>query len=165
MDAFSNVCDKLGVPIADEKTMDLCTKIEILRLTIDTDELHVKIPDDKIQKIISLLDNFLSKTRVAQKELQSLTGMLTFFTRALPSGRAFSRRLYASLNKVQKSHHFIRLNGGMKKDLQILKTFLNNYNGCSYIRELYWISNSDFQLFTDSAGGHTLGCASYLHGA
>jgi hypothetical protein len=53
----------------------------------------------------------------------------------------------------------------MKKDLQILKTFLNNYNGCSYIRELYWISNSDFQLFTNSAGGHTLGCASYLHGA
>jgi hypothetical protein len=73
----------LGVPIADEKTMDLCTKIEILWLTIDTDELHVKIPDDKIQKLISLLDNFLSKTRVAQKELQSLTGMLAFFTRYL----------------------------------------------------------------------------------
>jgi hypothetical protein len=71
MDTFSNVCNKLGVPIADGKTMDLCTKIEILGLTIDTDELLVKIPDDKIQKLISLLDNFLSKTRVAQKELQS----------------------------------------------------------------------------------------------
>ena len=52
----------------------------------------------------------------------------------------------------------------MKKDLQIWKTFLNNYNGCSYIHELNWISNFDLQLFTDSAGGKTLGCASYLHG-
>ena len=41
VDAFSNVYNKLGVPIADEKTMDLCTKIEILGLTKDTDELHV----------------------------------------------------------------------------------------------------------------------------
>ena len=38
----------------------------------------------------------------------------------------------------------------MKKDLQIWKTFLNNYNGCSNIQELNWISNSDLQLFTDS---------------
>jgi len=35
----------------------------------------------------------------------------------------------------------------------------------SYIQELNWISNSDLQLFTDCAGGKTLGCASYLHGA
>jgi hypothetical protein len=41
----------------------------------------------------------------------------------LPPGRAFSRRLCVSINKVQKSHHFIRLTGGMKKDLQIWKAF------------------------------------------
>jgi hypothetical protein len=58
---FSNVCNKLGVPIADEKPMDPCTKIEMLGLKIETDELLVKIPDDKIQKLISLLDNFLVK--------------------------------------------------------------------------------------------------------
>lgn len=52
MDAFSNVCSKLGVPIADEKTMGPCKEINILGFTIDTDEMLVKIPDDKIQKII-----------------------------------------------------------------------------------------------------------------
>ena len=52
----------------------------------------------------------------------------------------------------------------MKKDLQIWNIFLSNYNGCSYIQELNWISNSNLQLFTDSGGGKTLGCASYLHG-
>ena len=53
----------------------------------------------------------------------------------------------------------------MKQDLQIWKSFLNNYNGCSYIQELNQISNSDLQLFTDRAGGKTLGCASYPDGA
>ena len=43
MDAFSNVCNKLGVPIADEKPMGPCTNIDILGLTIYTDELLVKI--------------------------------------------------------------------------------------------------------------------------
>ena len=57
---FSNVCNQLGVPIADEKPVGPCTKIDILGLTIDTDELLVKVPDDKIQKLISLLYNFLS---------------------------------------------------------------------------------------------------------
>jgi hypothetical protein len=33
---------------------------------------------------------------------------------------------------------------------------LNNYNGCSYIQELNSMSNSDLQLFTDSAGGKIL---------
>jgi hypothetical protein len=35
MDVFSNVCNKLGVPIADEKTIGPCTKIEILGLTMN----------------------------------------------------------------------------------------------------------------------------------
>jgi hypothetical protein len=52
----------------------------------------------------------------------------------------------------------------MKKDLQIWNVFLSNYNGCSCIQELNWISNSDLQLFTDSGGGKTLACTSYLHG-
>jgi hypothetical protein len=32
-----------------------------------------------------------------------------------------------------------------------LEGILNNNNGCSYIQELNWISNSDLQLFTDTA--------------
>jgi hypothetical protein len=68
--------------------------------------------------------------------------MLAFFTRALPSGCAFSRRLYALSYKNIKT----KLTGGMKKDLQIWKAFLNNYNGCSYIREL----KIGFQIMTSS---------------
>ena len=86
--------------------------------------------------------------------------MLALRARALSSGRAFSRQLYVKRYKISLN----KINWIMKKDLQILKTFWNNYNGCSYIQELNWISNFDLQIFTDSAGGKTVGCASYLRG-
>ena len=35
-----------------KKTVGPCKKIEFLGLTIDTDEMLVKIPGDKIQKLI-----------------------------------------------------------------------------------------------------------------
>jgi len=54
MTAFANVCLRLGVPIADEKTVGPCTNIEYLGLTIDSDELLVKIPQDKIKKLRSV---------------------------------------------------------------------------------------------------------------
>jgi hypothetical protein len=102
MDVFSNVCNKLGVPIADEKTIGPCKKIEILGLTMNC---LLKFQMTKFKNVF--LCYFHSKKRVIQIELQSLTGMLAFCTRALPSARAFSRRLYGSLNKVHKSYYLI----------------------------------------------------------
>ena len=58
IDAFSNVCNKLGVSIADKK-MYPCAKIDILGLTIDTDELLFIFQLTKN----SLLDNLLSRKR------------------------------------------------------------------------------------------------------
>jgi hypothetical protein len=89
MTAFANVCLRLWVPIADEKTVGPCTNIEYLGLTIDSDELLVKIPQDKIEKLQDQLTSVLSKRKVTLKEMQSLTGSLAFCTRALPSGRTF----------------------------------------------------------------------------
>ena len=164
MEAFSKVCSRLGVPIAEEKTVGPCTNIEFLGLTIDTLELMIKIPDDKVEKLLNLLNTIIVKKKITRKELESLTGMLAFCTRALPSGRAFSRRLYASLSKVKKPHYLIRVTTGMRDDLEIWKSFLKNFNGICYIQDSNWISNSDLQLFTDSAGGKSLGCAAYLNG-
>ena len=89
MTAFANVCLRLGLPIADEKTVGPCTNIEYLGLTIDSDELLVKIPQDKIEKLQDQLTTVLSNRKVTLKEMQSLIGSLAFCTRVLPSCRTF----------------------------------------------------------------------------
>lgn len=161
MTAFANVCLRLGVPIADEKTVGPCTNIEYLGLTIDSDELLVTIPQDKINKLQDQLTSVLSKRKATLKEMQSLTGSLAFCTRALPSGRTFNRRLYGSF----KPHHFIRLTKGIREDLKMWQLFLQEFNGYSYIQDLEWESSSNLHLFTDSAGGKSLGCGAYLDGS
>jgi hypothetical protein len=80
MTAFANVCLRLGLPIADEKTVGPCTNIEYLGLTIDSDELLVKIPQDKIEKLLQdQLTSVLSKRKV--------TICLCWFRVSLPNAK------------------------------------------------------------------------------
>jgi hypothetical protein len=51
MKTFDRVCERLGVPIAKEKTEGPMTKMEYLGLTLDTIEMWVKIPDNKVQEL------------------------------------------------------------------------------------------------------------------
>ena len=147
------------------KTVGHCTNIEYLGLTIDSDELLVKIPQDKIEKLQDQLTSVLSKRKVTLKEMQSLIGSLAFCTRALPSDRTFNRRLYGSFNNASKPHHFIRLTNGIREDPKMWQLFLQEFNGYCYIQDLEWESSSNLHLFTDSAGGKSLWCGAYLDGS
>ena len=49
MTTFINICKKLQVPIADEKTEGPTCVMEYLGLTIDTREMTVKITKKKIK--------------------------------------------------------------------------------------------------------------------
>ena len=162
---FDEICKELGVPIANEKTEGPTTIIEYLGLIIDSQNMMIKIPLDKITKLLELIDFFSSQKKVTLKHMQSLTGCLAFCTKALPSGRAFSRRLYSSLSQAKKPHHFIRVSNGMKKDLLVWKSFLTLFNGHTYIQDFDWVNSPDLELYTDSAGGKQLGCGAFLNGS
>ena len=83
----------------------------------------------------------------------------------MPSARAFIRRMYASMSNVKKPHHRIRLTQGIKEDLRMWQTFLNDFNWVSNMLDVEWVSSAQLQLYTDSAGGSGLGCGCYLDGA
>ena len=160
MSEFKNMCKQLGVPIADEKTEGPVTLMEYLGLSIDTETLTVKIPKEKINELLSKINQAAFSKKITLKQLQSLCGSLAFCSRALPSGRAFSRRLYLATAKAKKPHHFIRITKDVYEDLMMWKLFIENFNGTSYILD-DWISNFDLKLYTDSAGGASRGCGAY----
>ena len=89
---------------------------------------------------------------------------MAFCARALPAGRAFSRRLYIACQRGKKPHHFIRISKDILNDISIWKIFLEYYNGISYILDDEWLSSSVLNLFTDSAGGIGGGCGIYFNG-
>ena len=164
MDTFVKICKQLGVPLADEKTVGPTTFMEYLGLTINTHNMTVQIPDAKLKDLMIQIKAIAFAKKVTLKQLQSLCGILAFCTRAIPAGRAFTRRLYMATSKAKKPHHFIRVTKQMFDDLMVWKLFLENFNGVSYILDDEWLSNSDIQLYTDSAGGEGKGCGCYFNG-
>jgi hypothetical protein len=84
-----NVCDELGVPIAENKTVGPSNIITFLDFIIDTVLMMVRIPEEKLQKLRNLLQPLLYKKKVSLKDLESLTGLMTYFSRGHPIFKGF----------------------------------------------------------------------------
>ncbi|XP_041368574.1 uncharacterized protein LOC121382952 [Gigantopelta aegis] len=164
MSSFQCICQELGVPIANEKTVGPVTTLTFLGLEIDTINRIVRIPANKIVALVSLLQKLITLKKVTLKDLQSLVGALSFFCKAIRAGRAFIRRFYDAMIGVKQSHHFIRINASLRADLLMWLTFLRNFNGQTYFTESTWTGNSVLNLFTDSTGSVELGCGAYFNG-
>ena len=109
MRCFRAMCDRFGIPIADEKTEGPVQVITYLGLEIDSTELQVRVPKEKLRVLLSMLDDFASKSKLTLRQLQSLTGSLNFVCKAIAPGRAFLRRLIDLTRGVHKAHHRIRI--------------------------------------------------------
>jgi hypothetical protein len=57
------------------------------------------------------------------KELQSVSGLMSFCSKAIPSSRAFIQRFYDLMRSVEKLHHRIRLNAEIKEDINVASIF------------------------------------------
>lgn len=163
LDKFKSLCHELGVPIALEKTVEPTTNLIFLGITFDTNDMTMSLPSDKLDKLKSVINSFLSAKKVTLQELQSLIGLLNFACKVVAPGRAFCRRLINATIGISKPHHRIRLNNNIKQDLRIWQIFLQSYNGVSVIRTQFLDSQS-IQLFTDSAGGKNGGFGIYFGG-
>lgn len=141
------------------------TKLIFLGFEIDTLEMIIRIPEAKVNVLRNLIESFLGREKVRLQEMQSLVGMLNFFSKAIRSSRAFIRRMYDAFRGVFKPHHHIRLSVGIKSDLKMWLVFLDHFNGVAYFPDTVWEDSSILQLFTDSAGSGHLGCGGYFRGS
>ena len=81
---FDNLCASLGVPLAVEKEEGPVSKLICLGLRIDTEEIKIYIPEEKICKLKIQLNHALTRNKITLKELQSLAGSLAFCSKAFP---------------------------------------------------------------------------------
>ena len=164
MQQFSLLCKELNIPIATEKTVWPCTCLTYLGYQLNSVTFEIKMPEDKVQHTLRLIEKVLAVKKVTLKEMQSLTGSLAFCAKAMPSARAFIRRMYAAMSGVRQPYHRIRLSKGIKEDLKMWQQFLSKFNGISYMLDDEWVSSTSLKLQTDSAGGAELGCGVYFDG-
>ncbi|MCP3889262.1 MAG: hypothetical protein GY702_10365 [Desulfobulbaceae bacterium] len=154
---FFTLADSLGLPIKKEKTIFPSTSVELHGLLVDTHTMTLSVPPDKVKKALDLIAEIMPCKRVTLRRLQSLAGLLSFFTRALPSARCFIRRIFDLFKGVSIPSHHIRLNSGAKADLKAWQTFLTQFNGTNIITHLHWSDDPDCTVVTDASGSNFAG--------
>ncbi len=159
---FENVCKKLGVPLAHEKSVGPTTKLTYLGLEIDSVRQVVAIPENKLITIKKKVEDALNSTRISVKSLQSVIGSLSFVCKAISPGRAFLRRLIDLTCGNKKANVMIRLSEGAKTDLEMWHIFLQRFNGTTMIPDQAWVDGQDLELYTDASG--EIGFGGYFKG-
>ena len=146
------ILNKLGLEYSIPKTIGPTTCLEYLGITLDTLAMECRLPEDKLQRLSCLVEEFLGKSRCTQHELMSLLGHLAFAARVVPPGRTFMFRLFRAAYSVKRLHHRVYLNKEAKADLAMWAVFLREWNGVSLFIEPNETSSVDLDLFTDASG-------------
>ncbi|MEW8547291.1 MAG: reverse transcriptase domain-containing protein [Candidatus Thiodiazotropha sp.] len=161
---FQACLHELSVPLAEEKTEGPTEVLCFLGLELDSVNMVVRIPGEKLLEVVQKIEMVLVKEKVTLKKMQSLIGSLNFCCRAIIPGRPFCRRLINSICGLTKPHHHLRVNKSIRADLKMWLQFFKSHNGISAFHDRFWVSNEDVELFTDSAAGSDLGFGIYFRG-
>ena len=151
LNSFLQLCSSVGIQVKQEKTVLPSTVIELHGLLVDTVNMEIKLPQDKLSKALNLVSTMYKKKSVTLKELQSLIGLLNFCNKVVSPGRTFLRRLIDLTKGVTLPSHHIRLNNEARADLACWKQFLHNFNGVKLIKKLPWITSRSVKLFSDAS--------------
>ena len=154
-----NTCDRLGIPIAQDKLEGPTTTLSFLGLQFDTVAGDLRLPEEKLGRLRQELSEWLTRKACTKRELQSLIGSLQHAASVVRPGRSFLRRLI-DLMKIAKQPGFkLRLNLSARSDILWWHTFLESWNGISIIP----IHQPQIQLTSDASGSWGCGAFSGTH--
>lgn len=146
LDIFS----RLGIPIASHKTVGPTTCLEYLGITLDTVNMEARLPSEKIDRIVALLNEFKAKKSCTKRELLSLLGHLNFACRVIYPGRSFISYLISLSTTVSELHHHIQLSEECRLDLDMWHKFLREWNGTAFFLNDDVSKAADMHLYTDA---------------
>ena len=126
------VCSRLGLPVAPSKVVGPATVLTFLGLEIDTTNQVVRLPQDKLASLKTLLQDWQGRRMPTKRQLQSLIGHLGYAATVVKPGRTFLRHLLDTM-KVPSHHNVkVRLNKQCMADILWWSTFLELWNGVSF---------------------------------
>ena len=89
-----------------------------LGIILDTEKFESRLPDDKREDLLRLLEDMIERKHCTLKELEHLLGKLQFASRVVIPGRTFLRRLYDAAGHATQSFHRVRRPTACRMDLR-----------------------------------------------
>ena len=167
--------EEVGVPISDEKTEWGAIRIVFLGILLDSEFILLAIPEEKRNKVITLLKLLLNKNKATVKELQTLCSYLNFLNKAIYPGHAFVRRMYARCDKIInqekgeikgkfkfRQYHHVRLDAEFKADCKVWLEFLTQEHLSKVVNRLMIdtkgsITAQQLRFYSDASASENLG--------
>ena len=87
LDKMLASCARLGVPVAPGKCMGPVSVLVFLGLELDTEQMIVRLPHEKLQRTVSLVREWIGKKGCRKRELESLLGHLQHAATVIHPGR------------------------------------------------------------------------------
>ena len=147
------------MPLAPEKTEGPSSTITFLGITIDTVKGELRLPAEKLTRLIHTVSDWLARRSCTRRELESLIGVLQHACKVIRPGRSFQRRAIALLNVTKHPHHHIRLNKEFRSDLRWWSVFSSHWNGAALL--VSPCSDPSTAIFVTSDASGSWGCGAW----
>lgn len=157
MALFTLVFSILGIPLAEEKSQGPTTVILYLGLILDSLKLEIRLPEDKLQRIIDYIRHFLALDKCTKRDLLQLLGHMAFSSRAVRPARTFTRHLINMSCTVNRLHETVYIDASCREDLRMWLYFLENWNGVTMFYEPTYTTVNDLNASTDSSSTYGFG--------
>ena len=134
LNVLMDLVRKLGFSIAWDKVEGPTTQLTFLGIELDTEDMHMRLPKDKVCEFSLNLDDFISRSRVSLRQCQELAGKINWVTQVCRVGRPYLRRLFEASKVLKAHHHKMLITAELKEDLLWWKALLHNFNGVRLIQ-------------------------------
>lgn len=156
LEAMLATCARLGVPTAPGKCEGPTSSLVFLGFELDTEVMEVRLPPQKLRRILDLVEDWLRKRACKKHDLECLLGHLQHAAIVVRPGRTFVRRLLELLGAFRNRDHWIRLGCAVRSDLQWWSCFMEGWNGVSLISRM---APQRIPLVSDASG--SWGCGAF----
>ena len=117
LQAPQTVAAELGLPLAPDKQDGPTTVIVFLRIVIDTVSQELRLPEDKLGRLLETVTEWKDRKVCTRREMESLVGILQHACSVISPGKIFLQRVISLLSLVKCQHHHIRLNSDFRSDM------------------------------------------------
>ena len=163
---FQSLCKQLGVPLKPEKLVLPTTHLVFLGIHLDTVTQKASMPQDKLETLITLLQEHIEHYRfrrhVTKRSLLSLIGKLSFATKVIPAGRIFLRRLLDLAHSAPDLDTTLLLTQDAVLDINWWLLFARSWNGQAFFLDPTWSHSPEMDLYTDTSS--EIGFGAYCGG-
>ena len=158
-----NILRLLGFHINYGKIVGPSQQLVFLGVLINTVDMTLSLPEDKLSEFSSLIHTFGNKRRATKRQLESLIGSLNWASQVIQGGRPFLRRMIDLKNTLVSHSDKVLLNADFFADLDWWKTFLKIFNGKTKFLDDKPITSIQCDACTEGGGATFLGDFLYIN--